>query len=77
MILFIVLLQRSVILCGDDMTKAVWEILVPTISNDGRPFKLKFHRVWDQKVKEISGGMTIQAVSKVDGFLHLENYLHN
>lgn len=43
----------------------LWEILVPTIRNDGRPIRLRFHRVWDEKVKAISGGLTI--VSPVKG----------
>lgn len=37
----------------------MWEILVPTIRNDGRPIRTRYHRVWDEKVKKISGGLTI------------------
>ena len=37
----------------------LWEILVPTVRNDGRPFRLRYHKVWDEKIKEISGGMTV------------------
>ena len=37
----------------------LWEILVPTIRQDGRPIKTRFHRVWDTKVREISKGLTI------------------
>jgi hypothetical protein len=37
----------------------LWEILVPTVRNDGRPFYLRYHKVWDEKVKAISGGLTI------------------
>lgn len=37
----------------------LWQILVPTIRNDGRPIKTRFHRVWDAKVRNISGGLTI------------------
>lgn len=37
----------------------LWEILVPTVRNDGRPFRLRYHRVWDEKIKAISGGLTI------------------
>lgn len=37
----------------------LWEILVPTVRNDGRPFRLRYHRVWDDKVRAISGGLTI------------------
>lgn len=37
----------------------LWEILVPTIRNDGRPIRTRFHRVWDEKIRDISGGLTI------------------
>ena len=37
----------------------LWEILVPTISSAGRPLHLRFHRVWDSKVRAVAGGLTI------------------
>lgn len=37
----------------------MWEIFVPTVSNEGKPFRTRYHRVWDAKVREISGGLTI------------------
>ncbi len=38
----------------------MWEILVPTVRNNGgKPFRTRYHRVWDEKVKEISNGLTI------------------
>lgn len=40
-------------------TSPLWEILVPTVRNDGRPFRLRYHRVWDERVKAISGGLTV------------------
>lgn len=40
---------------------AIWEILVPTVSNDGKPFRTRHHRVWDGRVRAIVGGMTICA----------------
>ena len=40
-------------------SKSMWEILVPTVRNDGRPFRLRYHKVWDEKVKDIAGGMTV------------------
>jgi len=46
------------------MTQSLWEILVPTMRNDGRPFRTRYHRVWDAKVREISGGLTIRPVEK-------------
>jgi len=60
--------------------KAIWEILVPTVRNDGRPFRLRFHRVFDEKVKEISGGLTVSAKTKghwlsPDGELFVEHMI--
>lgn len=37
----------------------LYEILVPTVRNDGRPIRTRYHRVWDQKVRAITGGLTI------------------
>lgn len=39
--------------------KQLWEILVPTVRNDGRPIRTRCHRVWDAKVRGIAGGLTI------------------
>jgi hypothetical protein len=44
--------------------KCLWEIFVPTMRNDGRPIRVRFHRVWDTKVREISGGLTVMPVAK-------------
>lgn len=44
--------------------KCLWEILVPTVRNDGRPFRTRYHRVWDSKVRAISHGLTIMPVAK-------------
>lgn len=44
--------------------KSMWEILVPTMSNEGKPFRTRYHRVWDSKVREISKGLTILTPSK-------------
>jgi len=37
----------------------MWEILVPTVSNEGKPYRTRYHRVWDEKVRAIAGGLTI------------------
>jgi len=37
----------------------LWEILVPCVRQDGRPFHTRYHRVWDAKVRAIAGGLTI------------------
>lgn len=44
--------------------KTVWQIMVPCVRNDGRPIRARFHRVWDKRVKEVSGGMTIHLPSR-------------
>ena len=44
--------------------KSLWEVLVPTVRNDGRPIRTRYHRVWDATVREISGGLTIMPVAK-------------
>lgn len=41
------------------MKRQLWEILVPCTRNDGRPITVAFHRVWDARVRAISGGLTI------------------
>ena len=48
-------------MCGLEL----WEILVPTVRRvDGIPYRTRFHRVWDKKVKDISRGLTILPISK-------------
>lgn len=42
----------------------LWEILVPTVSNEGKPYRTRYHRVWDAKVREITGGLTVMAPAK-------------
>lgn len=42
----------------------MWEILVPTISNSGKPIRTRFHRVWDKKVYNITGGLTIMTPAR-------------
>jgi hypothetical protein len=59
----------------------LWEILVPTTRNDGRPIRTRFHRVWDEKVRAITGGLTItppvkgQWVSMTDEDLYIERMI--
>ena len=45
-------------------SKSLWTILVPRFSNEGEEFDLQFHKLWDEKVKEISGGLTILRTAK-------------
>lgn len=58
----------------------LWEILVPTISNEGKPYRTRYHRVWDAKVRAITGGLTIMAPAKgqwksLDGDLYIERMI--
>ena len=43
------------------MTVSMWEILVPTEKRlePGKFYTTRYHRVWDAKVCEITGGLTI------------------
>jgi hypothetical protein len=42
------------------MSKSLWTILVPTKHADtNKLIRVRFHRVWDEKVREITGGLTI------------------
>lgn len=43
----------------DTAETPLWEILVPTVSNSGKPFTVRHHRQWDQMVTDIAGGMTL------------------
>lgn len=42
----------------------LYEILVPCQTNEGRPIRTRQHRVWDAKVREITGGLTVLAPGK-------------
>lgn len=42
----------------------LWEILVPTVRKDGKPYRTRYHRVWDCKVREISKGLTVLTPSR-------------
>ena len=35
------------------------EILVPTQTNEGKGMRTRYHRVWDEKVRAITGGLSI------------------
>lgn len=48
------------------MTKSLWEILVPTERRvePGKYYTTRYHRVWDEKVRQITGGLTILTPAK-------------
>lgn len=43
----------------DTADTPLWEILVPTADNEGKPFTVRRHREWDAYVKSLAGGMTL------------------
>jgi hypothetical protein len=45
---------------------ALWEILVPTEKRlePGKFYRTRYHQVWDEKVRAISGGLTIMQPAK-------------
>ncbi len=42
----------------------MYEILVPTIFNCGKPIRTRYHKAWDKKVYAITGGLTIMQPTK-------------
>ena len=42
----------------------LWEILVPRVFNEGIEIPLDYHRVWDERVRKISSGLTILKSAK-------------
>jgi len=46
--------------------KGIWEILVPTEKRlePGKYYTTRYHRVWDSKVRSITGGLTIMSPAR-------------
>lgn len=62
------------------LSPRTYQILVSTVRNDGRPIRTRFHGVWDAKVREITGGLTISSPVKGqwingDGRLYAERMI--
>lgn len=61
--------------------RSLWEILVPTQTNKGKPIRTRQHREWDGRVRKISGGLTIlkpargQWVDPGSGLLYAERMI--
>ena len=41
-----------------------WEIMVPCQYNDGGPVRTRHHKNWDEKVRRITGGLTVLKPAK-------------
>ena len=47
------------------MSDKLYEILVPTIYGDTmKPIRTKHHKKWDERIKKLSGGLTILTPGK-------------
>lgn len=45
----------------EETSMQLWEILVPTLHGvSNNPVRVRHHKVWDQQVQKITGGLTIQ-----------------
>ena len=42
----------------------LWEVLVPRVFNQGVEIPISHHRVWDEKVRQVAGGLTILKSAK-------------
>jgi hypothetical protein len=43
---------------------SLWQILVPAFWRDGEEVDVSTHRVWDKRVRSITGGLTINKSAK-------------
>lgn len=53
---------------------------MPTVRNNGKPYRTRHHREWDRQVRKITGGLTILAPAKgqwisPSGELYLERMI--
>jgi hypothetical protein len=46
------------------MNQEMWEILVPAHNNAGWKYPLEHHKMWDDFVKKMTGGVTIMKTTK-------------
>ena len=44
--------------------RSLWQIFVPVTDNSGNEFTTMHHKKWDTKVRDISGGLTINKKSR-------------
>jgi len=60
-------MSERIITMSEENKQMLWELLVPTVrpNTDGEKFfTLRYHRVWDQKVREITRGLTVMPPTK-------------
>ena len=42
----------------------LYEIMVPCQTNQGKPIRTRQHKEWDQRVRKLTGGLTVLAPAK-------------
>jgi hypothetical protein len=42
----------------------MYEILVPTVKPSGGFFRTRYHKVWDKRVRDLTGGVTVLKPAK-------------
>lgn len=42
----------------------IWEILIPKYSNEGIEYPVEYHKLWDEKIRQLAGGITILKTAK-------------
>ena len=42
----------------------LWEVLVPSASNDGTEYPVAHHHEWDEQVRSLIGGLTIMRTAR-------------
>lgn len=63
------------------MDKCLYEIYVPTVLNSGKPIRTRQHREWDNRVRRITGGLTVykpvmgQWIDQSDNTLYKERMI--
>ena len=47
-----------------EIDSQLWEVLVPVADNNGDEFPVEYHQAWDERVRELTGGLTIMRTAK-------------
>lgn len=47
-----------------EIESELWKILVPVADNTGQEFPVEHHHTWDEEVRTITGGLTINRTAR-------------
>lgn len=65
--MFVVVSLSAVLYTTLLMTERItelWEVLVPSASNDGTEYPVTHHHEWDEQVRSLIGGLTIMRTAR-------------